>query len=144
MPLAPPPLGPDGDCELAGGEVGHGQANKRRGTAIRLTRDRLVAVVRPGRSPASGGRGAEAERRQRRRGGAAAGTRTAVRKGAPLNNVLHRELPCGLGKTLGRSPGTEDRRRGELDGGGPTAAAGARAPAIVGLGLINKRLRELL
>jgi hypothetical protein len=48
--------------------VGHGQANKRRGTAIRLTRDRLVAVVRPGRSPASGGRGAEAERRQRRSG----------------------------------------------------------------------------
>jgi hypothetical protein len=61
-----------------------------------------------------------------------------VREGAMLNNVLPRELPCGLGKALGRSPGTEDRRRGELDGGGPAAAAGAQAPAIVRLGLINK------
>jgi hypothetical protein len=61
-----------------------------------------------------------------------------------LNNVLHREPPCGLGKALGRSPGAEDRRRGELDGGGPAAAAGARAPVIVRLGLINKRLGELL
>jgi hypothetical protein len=61
-----------------------------------------------------------------------------------LNNAMHRELPCGLGKRLGRSPGTEDRRRGELDGGGPAAAAGARTPAIVRLGLINKRLGELL
>jgi hypothetical protein len=61
-----------------------------------------------------------------------------------LNNVPPRELPCGLGKTLGRSTGAEDRRRGELDGGGPAAAAGARAPAIVRLGLINKRLGELL
>jgi hypothetical protein len=34
-----------------------------------------------------------------------------------LSNVLPRELPCGLGKTLGRSPGAEDRRRGELGGG---------------------------
>jgi hypothetical protein len=39
MPSVPPPLGPDGDGELAGGEVGHGQANKQRGTAIGLTRD---------------------------------------------------------------------------------------------------------
>jgi hypothetical protein len=61
-----------------------------------------------------------------------------------LNNVLHRELPCGLGKMLGRSPGAEDRRRGELDNGGPAAAVEARAPAIVRLGLINKRLGELL
>jgi hypothetical protein len=61
-----------------------------------------------------------------------------------LNNALHRELPCGLGKRLGRSPGAEDRQRGELDGGGPAAAAGARTPAIVRLGLINKRLGELL
>jgi hypothetical protein len=38
MPLAPP-LGPDGDGELVGGEVGHGQANKRWGTVLRLTRD---------------------------------------------------------------------------------------------------------
>jgi hypothetical protein len=54
--------------------------------------------------------------------------------------VLHRGLPCGLGKTLGRSPGAEDQRRGELGGGGPAAAVGARTPAIVQLGLINKRL----
>jgi hypothetical protein len=60
-----------------------------------------------------------------------------------LNNVLHWELPCGLGKMLGRSLGTEDRRRGELGNGGPAAAAGARAQAIVRLGLINKRLGEL-
>jgi hypothetical protein len=67
-----------------------------------------------------------------------------VKEGAVLNNVLHRGLPCGLGKTLGRSPGAEDRRRGELDGDGPAAAVGARAPAIVWFGLINKRLGELL
>jgi hypothetical protein len=67
-----------------------------------------------------------------------------VKVGAVLNNVLHRGLPCGLGKTLGRSLGAEDRRRGELSDGGPAAAAGARAPVIVRLGLINKRLGELL
>jgi hypothetical protein len=69
------------------------------------------------------------ERQRRRRGGAAAGARTAVREGAMLNNVLRRELPCGLGKAPGRSPGAEDRRRGELGGGGPAVAAEARAPA---------------
>jgi hypothetical protein len=67
----------------------------------------------------------------------------AVEKGAMLNNVLHRKLPCGLGKMLGRSLGAEDRRRGELDNGGLAAAAGARAPAIMQLGLINKHLGEL-
>jgi hypothetical protein len=67
-----------------------------------------------------------------------------VREGAGLNHVLHRELPCDLGKALRRSQGLENRRRGELDGGGPAAAAGARAPAIVRLSLINKRLTELL
>jgi hypothetical protein len=61
-----------------------------------------------------------------------------------LNNVLHRKSPCGLGKALGRSPGAEDRRRGELDGGGPAAAAGTLALAIERLSLINKRLGELL
>jgi hypothetical protein len=61
-------------------------------------------------------------------GGAAAGARTAVRERAMLNNVLHRKPPCGLGTTLGWSQGAEDRRRGELYGGGP--AAGRRfAPA---------------
>jgi hypothetical protein len=74
----------------------------------------------------------------------AAGTQTAVKTGAGLNHVLHEKLPCGLGKMLGRRVGSEDRRRGELGGGGPVAAAGAQAPAIVGLGLINKRLGELL
>jgi hypothetical protein len=67
-----------------------------------------------------------------------------VREGAGLNHVLHGVLPRDPGKALGRSPGLEDRRRGELDGGGPAAAAGTRAPAIVWLGLINKRLGELL
>jgi hypothetical protein len=38
MPLAPP-LGHDANGELDGGEVGHGQANKRRGTEIGLTSD---------------------------------------------------------------------------------------------------------
>jgi hypothetical protein len=66
------------------------------------------------------------------------GARTAVKKGAMLNNVLHRKLPCGLGKMLGRSLDSEDRQRGELGNGGPAAAAEARAPAIVRLGLINK------
>jgi hypothetical protein len=107
-----------------------GQANKRWGSLIGLTRDRLVAVDRPGRSPASGA--------------APAGTRTAVREGAGLNHVLHGELPCDLGKALGRSPGLENRRRGELDGGGPAADAGTWVPAIVWLGLINKWLGEVL
>jgi hypothetical protein len=82
-----------------------------------------VEEVRPRRSPASGG------------GGAAAGARTAVKKGAVLNNVLHRKLPCGLGKMLGRSLDSAGRRRGELGDGGPAA--------IVRLGLINKRLGEV-
>jgi hypothetical protein len=60
-----PPLGPDGGGVLAGGEVGHGEVNKRHGSAIGLTRDRLVEEDRPGRSPASGGGGAEAARSRR-------------------------------------------------------------------------------
>jgi hypothetical protein len=55
-----------------------------------------------------------------------------------------RELPCDPEKALGRSPGLEKRRRGELDGGGPAAAAGTRIPAKVWLGSINKRLGEVL
>jgi hypothetical protein len=89
-----------------------------------------VAVVRPEKSPASGG--------------APAGTRTAARGRTGLNHVLHGELPCVLGKMLNGCLGSEDRRRGEFGGGGPTAAAGARVPAIVWLGLINKRLGEVL
>jgi hypothetical protein len=80
------------------------------------------------------------ERRRRSSGGAPAGTQTALREGAGINHMLHGELPCDPGKALGRSPGLENRRRGELDGGGPAAAAGTRVPAIVLLGLLNKRL----
>jgi hypothetical protein len=67
-----------------------------------------------------------------------------VREGVGLNHVLHGELPCDLGKMPSGCLGSEDRRRGEFGGGGPAAAAGARAPAIVLHGLINKRLGELL
>jgi hypothetical protein len=67
-----------------------------------------------------------------------------VKIGAGLNHVLHGKLPCGLGKTLGRRLGSEDRRRGELGDGGPATAAGTRAPAIMRLSLINKRLGDLL
>jgi hypothetical protein len=48
-----------------------------------------------------------------------------VKKGAMLNNVLHRKLPCGLGKMLGRSLDSEDQRRGELGNGGLAATAEA-------------------
>jgi hypothetical protein len=58
------------------------------------------------------------ERRRRSNDGAPAGTRTAAREEAMLNNALPRELPCSLEKTPGRSPSPEDRRRGELGGGG--------------------------
>jgi hypothetical protein len=68
----------------------------------------------------------------------------AVREGPGLNHVLHGELLCDPGKALDRSPGLEKRRRGELDGGGPAAAAGTRVPASVWLNLINKRLGEVL
>jgi hypothetical protein len=63
IPLAPP-LGPDSDGKLAGGEVEHGQANKLRGSSIGLTRERLVEEDRPGKSPASGGGGAAAAQPQ--------------------------------------------------------------------------------
>jgi hypothetical protein len=69
------------------------------------------------------------ERRRRSRGGTAAEARTALKIGAGLNNVLHGQLPCVLGKVLGGSLGSEDRRRSELGNGGPAAAAEARAPA---------------
>jgi hypothetical protein len=58
--------------------------------------------------------------------------------------VLHGELPCDPEKVLGRSPGLEKRRRSELDGGGPAAATGTRFPAKVWLGMMNKRLGEVL
>jgi hypothetical protein len=87
------PLGPDGGDKLAGGKVELGHANKRQGSSIGLTRDRLVAVDWPGESPASGG--------------APAGNGTAVRERLGLNHVLHEELSCDLEKVLGRSPGLE-------------------------------------
>jgi hypothetical protein len=52
-----------------------------------------------------------------------------VKIGAGLNNVLHGQLPCVLGKVLDGSLGLEKRRRGELSNGDPAAAAEARAPA---------------
>jgi hypothetical protein len=52
---------------LAGGEVEHGEANKRQRNAIGLTRDRLVEEDRPGRSSVSDGGGAEAARSRRLR-----------------------------------------------------------------------------
>jgi hypothetical protein len=68
----------------------------------------------------------------------------AARERTGLNHVLHGEPPCGLGKVLDGCLGSEDQRRGEFGGGGPAAAAGAWAPEIVWLGLINKWLGELL
>jgi hypothetical protein len=67
-----------------------------------------------------------------------------VREGTGLNHVLHGELPCDPRKALDRSPDLEKGRRGELDGGGPAAVAGTRVPVNVWLGLINKRLGEVL
>jgi hypothetical protein len=127
------------------------QARRRRGGA-RLGKPRLgkqatgiVDLTHP-RSIGGGGPVGEVTGEPRRRSsdGALAGTRTAVREGAGLNHVLHGELPCDLGKALGRSPGLENRRRGELDGGGPAAAAETRVPVKVWLGLINKQLGEIL
>jgi hypothetical protein len=60
----------------------------------------------------------------------------AVREGAGINHVLHGELPCDLAKALNGCLGSEDQRRGEFGGCGPAAVAW--------LGLINKRLGEVL
>jgi hypothetical protein len=84
-------------------------------------------------------RAAAAEQRRRARGNPGGGE-----EGVGLNHVLHRELPCDLGKALSSCLGSGNRRRGELDGGGPAAAAGTRVPAIVLLGLLNKQLGEVL
>jgi hypothetical protein len=67
-----------------------------------------------------------------------------VREGPGLNHVLHGELPCDPGKVPDRSLGLEERRRSELDGGGPAAAAEAQAPANGWLSLINMWLGEVL
>jgi hypothetical protein len=55
----------DGGGEAVTGDVGPAQANKWHRVAIGLTLDRLVVEVQPGRSPASGGGGAEAARPRR-------------------------------------------------------------------------------
>jgi hypothetical protein len=89
-------------------------------------------------------RAAAAEQRRQSSGGAPAGSSTAVREGPGLNHVLHGELPCDQRKVPGRSRGLEKRRRSELDGGGPAAAAGARTPAKGWLSLINTWLGEVL
>jgi hypothetical protein len=88
--------------------------------------------------------GVSGERRRWSRGDAPTGNWTTVREKPGLNHVLHGELSCDPEKALGRSPGLEKRRRGELDGGGPAAAAGTRIPAKVWLGSINKQLGEVL
>jgi hypothetical protein len=67
-----------------------------------------------------------------------------VREGDGLNHVPHGELPCDLGKALSGCLGSGNRRRGELDGGGPATAARARVPAIVLLDLLNKWFGEVL
>jgi hypothetical protein len=67
-----------------------------------------------------------------------------VREGPGLNHVLHGELPCDPGKVPDTSLGLEERRRSELDGGGPAAAAEARAPANGWLSLINTWLGQVL
>jgi hypothetical protein len=67
-----------------------------------------------------------------------------VKEGPGLNHVLHGEFPCDPEKALGRSSGLENRWSGELDGGGPAAAAGTRVPAKVWLDSINKQLGEVL
>jgi hypothetical protein len=135
MPLVPPPRARR-----------RGQARRRRGGARpRKQATGIVDWTHPssigGGGPAGGVSG---ERRRRSSGGAPAGNWTAVREGPGLNHVLHGELPCDPETVLGRSPGLEKRRRGGLDGGGPAAAAGTRVPAKVWLGLINKRLGEVL
>jgi hypothetical protein len=68
----------------------------------------------------------------------------AVREGPGLNHALHGELPCDPGKVPDRSLGLEERRRSELDGGGPAAAAEAQAPVNGWLSLINTWLGEVL
>jgi hypothetical protein len=90
-----------------------------------------VAVVRPEESPASNG-------------SAPVGTQTVMGEGARLNHMPHGELPCDLGEALSGCLGSGNRRRGELDGGGPAAAAGTRVSAIVLLDLLNKRPGKVL
>jgi hypothetical protein len=67
-----------------------------------------------------------------------------VRERPGLNHVLHGDFPRDQEKVPGRSQGLEKRRRSELDGGGPAAAAGTRAPVNGWLRLNNTQLGEVL
>jgi hypothetical protein len=67
-----------------------------------------------------------------------------VGEGPRLNHPRHGEFPCDPGEVPDRSLGLEERRRSELDGGGPAAAAEARAPANGWLRLINTLLGKVL
>jgi hypothetical protein len=58
--------------------------------------------------------------------------------------MLHGELPCDPEKVPSRSQGLEKWQMGKLDGGGPAAAAGTRAPANGWLSLNNTQLGEVL
>jgi hypothetical protein len=51
MPFGPPNSAPTAVAMLTGGEVGPGDANKRVGSAIGLTRVQLAPVTRPGNGP---------------------------------------------------------------------------------------------
>jgi hypothetical protein len=77
---------------------------------------------------------------QRRRG---RGSSDGGEERGDAQQCVARKLPCGLGKMLGGSLDSEDRRKGELGNGGPAADAEARAPVIVRLSLINKRLGKV-
>jgi hypothetical protein len=75
------------------------------------------------------------ERRRRSRADAASEARTAVKIGAGFNNVLHGQLPCGLGKVLG---GPWAWR---IDGGASSAMAVRRRPRKVGLRRVGSLVR---
>jgi hypothetical protein len=88
--------------------------------------------------------GVSGEQRRRSSDGEPAGNLTAVRGWPGLNHVLPRKLPCNPRKVPGTSQSLEKWRRSELDGGGPAAAAEARAPAKGWLSVINTWLGEVL
>jgi hypothetical protein len=87
-------------------------------------------------TPASGGGGAAAARPRE--------NLTAVRGWPGLNHGLPRKLPCNPRKVPGKPRSLDKWRRSELDGGGPAAAAEARAPAKGWLSVINTWLGEVL
>jgi hypothetical protein len=106
---------------LASGEVGHGEVNKRQGNAIAITCDRLVEEIRPG-----GRRRAAAQRRCGRGGSDGSEERGGAQQCAALEASMW--------------PREDVRQVPGLRG---SAATEARAPAIVRLGLIDKRLGKV-